>query len=946
MATEITSLSLNVNSSSVGKAADELDRLSKAAKGSEKSTDGLAKETKKATGASGKYYEAQDKLTGAQKKYNASTSLASNTTAQLATKMGKVLAPIAILTAGLVGLNKSVQTFAKLEASLSGVAAVTGATADEMAELTRTARELGAVTQFSAAQAADGMRFLGQAGFKTNDIIASMPGLLDLAAAGQLDLAEASDIATNVLSGFQLEASDTGRVADVLAKAAASSNTNVQQLGEAMSYAAPIAAAMGISVESAAAAIGVFSDNGIQGSRAGTGFNTMMASLASATPEAEKALKGLGLSLEDVNPKTNSLTDILKKLRDGGLDTSNVFKIFGREAAPAILAITSKVGNFEKLNTALLNGKGAASDMADILSNNLEGAYKRLNSASEEFQITLAESIGASNLWREAVELLAVSLNGLSKTISGDRSLNELVASYDRISNRIDDVDKRALPSFRKSLNATTDALSKFSEEEKNIARLENRIAGLVSEEEDLNDVLKRGRRESLSAFNARVAERDAKKKQVQESIEGYEKEITKIQQVISERERLNKLFSEALVPVSQTTTTSVTVTPKGEAPSSTSSKTSTTPPIDSATGTGGLSDTRSQFSSISKFNDDKKEFQSLVDSLKAEEVLIQESYLNRIEMIRKNTLAGSEARAELEAKAQKRYDEDLTRFEERTIREVDIQKNGWMLELEELDAHFNRRRELILENTALSEEERTALTLELTEQRNDLVNKLERERINQGLSMASNYFSNFTALAESNNSNMARIGKAAGKAQQAVAIAQTTMKTYESATSAYNSMAGIPYVGPILGAAAAAGAVAMGLANVAQIKSQGFQSGGFTGNVGVSDVAGVVHGQEFVVNAGGTAKNRGMLEAMNRGEDISKTNNTGMALNITVENYGSSQITVDRVSENDVRIIAREVATETVRNDAPGVVAGDISNPNGKVSKSLSKNTTMQRKR
>jgi hypothetical protein len=125
-----------------------------------------------------------------------------------------------------------------------------------------------------------------------------------------------------------------------------------------------------------------------------------------------------------------------------------------------------------------------------------------------------------------------------------------------------------------------------------------------------------------------------------------------------------------------------------------------------------------------------------------------------------------------------------------------------------------------------------------------------------------------------------------------------------------------------------------------------GFEQGGYTGNVGTSEVAGVVHGREFVMNASATARNRDTLEAMNRGQSVSSVGGNVTALNVTVENYGSSEISVEQLSPTDVRIIARDVAKQTVREDAPSVIAGDIGNPNGRVSKSLANNTSVTRKR
>lgn len=218
-------------------------------------------------------------------------------------------------------------------------------------------------------------------------------------------------------------------------------------------------------------------------------------------------------------------------------------------------------------------------------------------------------------------------------------------------------------------------------------------------------------------------------------------------------------------------------------------------------------------------------------------------------------------------------------------------------------------------------------------------------------LQTANNFFGSLAELASSENEKMARIGKAA-------AIAQTIIKTYESATSAYASMAAIPVVGPALGAAAAAAAVAAGMANVAAIRSQrtqGFMKGGYTGDLPTTAAAGIVHGQEYVFDAASTrAIGVDNLEAMRQGAGYGsgrKSSATGAkimgGLTVNIENYGTSKdFEVQQISEEEVRVIARDEASSAVKKEAPGVVAADIGNPNGRVSKAISNGFNTTRKR
>jgi TP901 family phage tail tape measure protein len=300
----------------------------------------------------------------------------------------KVTAPIAAV-GGI-----AVKVGADFEEAMSKVAAVSGATGDELNQLTEMARELGASTVFSATEAAEGMTFLAMAGYDANQIMSSMPGLLDLAAAGQLDLARAADITTNIMSGFNMEADQTQSVADMLAAAAASANTSVEQMGNAMSYVAPVAAGAGLSIEETAAAIGILSNAGIQGERAGTALRGIIASLQNPTGQTAKALEELGLSADDVNPSMHSLTDILKTLEDAGMDSSQAMQLVGVEAGPALIAMLSEGSKgLDEYTKHLQASEGAASEMAATMTDNVKGDFKEFASALEELGIQIYETL-------------------------------------------------------------------------------------------------------------------------------------------------------------------------------------------------------------------------------------------------------------------------------------------------------------------------------------------------------------------------------------------------------------------------------------------------------------------------------------------------------------------------------------------------------------------------
>lgn len=283
---------------------------------------------------------------------------------------------------------------ANFEEGMSKVAAVTGATGKDFERLREQAKHLGETTKFSATEAAEGMAFLGQAGFEVQEILDAMPAVLDLAAAGHLDLGRAADIASNIMSAFQMEANEAAHMADVLAKAAASSNTNVEQMGNALSYAGPVANAFGISVEEAAAAISLMSDAGIQGERAGTALRGIFAQLSNVTGSTKKALEKYGLTAEDVNPKTKSLAEIIKTLRDAGVSAADAMELVGVEAGPA-MAILLQAGEKElaKFTTMLEESDGTAKQMAKTMSDNTKGSFKEFMSALEGLGIAISDHV-------------------------------------------------------------------------------------------------------------------------------------------------------------------------------------------------------------------------------------------------------------------------------------------------------------------------------------------------------------------------------------------------------------------------------------------------------------------------------------------------------------------------------------------------------------------------
>lgn len=235
----------------------------------------------------------------------------------LATKamvgMGKAVLGV---TAGVAALGVSaIKTGMEFEAQMSRVQAISGATGKELKALNSLAIKLGADTAFSAKEAADGMENLASAGFNTKEIMSAMPGLLDLAAVSGGDVARASEVAASSLRAFGLEASKAGHVADVFARAAADTNAEVGDMGEAMKYVAPVAKAMGQSIEETAAAIGIMSDAGVKGSQAGTTLRGAFSRLAKPTKAMREVMSELGLAFYDAHGNMKPLNAIISELK-------------------------------------------------------------------------------------------------------------------------------------------------------------------------------------------------------------------------------------------------------------------------------------------------------------------------------------------------------------------------------------------------------------------------------------------------------------------------------------------------------------------------------------------------------------------------------------------------------------------------------------------------------
>lgn len=327
--------------------------------------------------------------------------------------------------------SEAIKTGMDFEAQMSRVKAISGATGEEFAKLKEQAKQLGADTAFSATEAAEGMENLASAGFSTSEIIAAMPGMLDLAASSGEDLASSADIAASTLRGFGLEASSAGHVADVLAKNAAATNAAVADTGEAMKYVAPVAKSMGIEFEETAAAIGIMADAGIKGSQAGTTLRGALSRIAKPTKAMQETMDSLGLSFYDSNGKMKSLADITEMLETkmSGLTDEQknqaLITLFGQESLSGMMALMDRgSGEVRKLTDEYKNCDGSAKDMAKTMQDNLSGAVEEFGGSVESLGIEIFENIEGP--LKKAVRSGTTELNKLTKAVKNNK-IEEIV---------------------------------------------------------------------------------------------------------------------------------------------------------------------------------------------------------------------------------------------------------------------------------------------------------------------------------------------------------------------------------------------------------------------------------------------------------------------------------------------------------------------------------------
>ncbi len=344
--------------------------------------------------------------------------------------------------------------------SMAQVAAVSGATGDELEMLRAKAKEMGSATKFTASEAADAFNYMAMAGWKTEDMLGGIEGILNLAAASGSDLATTSDIVTDALTAMGYSASDAGRLADVMAAASSNANTNVEMMGQTFQYAAPIVGALGYSMEDTAVAIGLMANAGIKGEKSGTALRSILTRLSAPPKECADAMSALGISITKTDGTMKSLDEIMVDMRKSFANlsetqqTANAKAIAGQEAMSGLLAIVNAAPeDFDKLTKAVEDSNGAATDMANTMLDTLGGDMTVLQSQLEGVRLEIYEELEPTlrGFVKEAQKAI--------KKINWKKVGTEAKNILKKLSDTAKSFAKNVLPPLKKALEVVGKAL-------------------------------------------------------------------------------------------------------------------------------------------------------------------------------------------------------------------------------------------------------------------------------------------------------------------------------------------------------------------------------------------------------------------------------------------------------------------------------------------------------
>lgn len=458
---------------------------------------------------------------------------------------------------GLLAVYGGTRAFAGFEATMNTVQAVSEANISQFELLNQKARELGSTTKFTASEVAGAMQFMAMAGLNVNEIYNGVGATLKLAAAGNMDLATSADIVTNVMTSMGLNVSDLNRAVDVLANAFVTANTNLTELGVAFTYAAPNASTAGISFEETAAALALMGNSGVKASTAGTSLRGAIQRLLGPTPQAEKAMKRLGLEVFTADGRMKSLVDIVRQLepviKRGAASVDDLVTIFGTRAFVGVAALAKQGADALEVQIGKIKRSGTAGKVAEVQMRGLSGSFKELQAAAEGLAISLGES-GLGKAIEVTVRATARLLRILNQFVKASAPLQEQAVStiresYEELNKQIEQIDKRIEKFKARSKEDTW--FSFLGSAEATVVILERRRKALEAQAEPMSEFIRLQQKlaESGKKFRAAV-------EQVGEDDEGLPPGFGQFDQEAANRkaalQKLQALESEYLASTRQ----------------------------------------------------------------------------------------------------------------------------------------------------------------------------------------------------------------------------------------------------------------------------------------------------------------------------------------------------------------------------------------------------------
>jgi len=785
----------------------------------------------------------------ADKSFNQVTSAAgkmSTSIKNFAAQFGPAAAAVAALSFAVRGLGKAVDFVRTrteaFQASMSKIRAIVQPTAAGFDQLTAKAKQLGETTAFSASEAAEAFTELGKLGFETNQIIASSAEILNLAAVAQTDMATAASVTAETLNSYGLNAEDAGRVTDVMGKSFSRSALDMTKFSESMKFAAPVAGDLGLSIEETTAMLETLANAGIHGSMAGTGLRRVMLLLADETSAAGKII---GLTAND----TRTFTERLQALQSKNLSPAQIkatFGLLGTTAASILSKGTESIINYTAENE---KAAGSLQKMADIMLDNVAGATKILESAQEGLGLAIGEAFGAAKQRR--IEFYTRLITWLKDAVLANQQqfrefgerVSEVLKTFAELGAK---VLIRVINNFDKLVGIAKVIIAVLSQK-----ALFAMVGGIKALGMAFTSAATRGlafknlliglQQVGIMAFLVGLQIALDKILESMEAVNEARNNIdwTEDIQFLEKALELRQAYEQNEIRIAA-------LRQKGIVYGSQEEKRLNELIIKNA-------ELNDQFKERTGFNFSETIARSsgvlqeqirLIKERQAADKEAADKAISNAERVKKTKIDGGDitqpgggSTTDEDAKTQERAEKALAAAADLQNR-LEVQRlEGLEREKLQLQMWYAEQAQILLEGgeslaslDEIRDKKRAAIHKKYMDQITQQAKDQSAAEIaiqRQKLSAISGIMGEFAGVLEyaaTKNKQFAGVFKA-------VAIGETIINTYMAAQKAYNSLAGIPVVGPGLGAAAAAAAVASGLVRVAKIKEQKFQSGGFSGS-------------------------------------------------------------------------------------------------------------------